>query len=256
MKKRNTYYKEVFGRPAMIKKGLLGMFLGLSYVFRVPIEVITRENMGERYFNIVLTILIALGLLVVPIISNLNYMGDVEYKDLFLHYGTWYIYTGYFCYSAYLRWDEIRRYPSVWDAKKFSMSSGDPLRKLYRFKVSKENQNQRFMSTIIEPGVFFVPGVILTILQQPLGWLFITCAIIYSLGYTAAYYIADQFVMDKIDEMICNEDMYNIFVNDIPSQRGFEFHAKRPKDRQTREKLYEDYMEAEIVDDDEPQVVR
>ena len=38
MKKRNTYYKEVFGRPAMIKKGLLGMFLGLSYVFRVKLE--------------------------------------------------------------------------------------------------------------------------------------------------------------------------------------------------------------------------
>jgi len=256
MKKRNTYYHIVFGRPALLKSILMSTFLGLSYYFRVPIEVITRSNMGERYFNVFLTSVIGIILLVVPTLYATNYMGNIDYGKLFINYGTWYLYTFLFLYSAFLRWREIRNNPSVWDMQRFSLSAGDPHRLLFKFRISKDNQNSRYMATIIEPGVFIIAGIILTFLQQPIGWVLAGCGIIYSLGYTAAYYLSDQFVMDKIDEMICNEDMYNIFVNDIPSERGFEFHAKRPTDKGAREKLYDDYMDAEIVNDDEPQEVK
>lgn len=256
MKKRNTYYHEVFGRPAVLKQVFLATFLGLSYYFRVPIEIITRSNMGERYFNLLLTITIGLALLVVPTLFATNYMGDIDYRVLFGRYGTWYAYTFFYLYCGFLRWREIRNNPSAWDLKRFSLAPGDPHRLLYRFRVRKENQNQRFMATIIEPGVFLVAGLLLTLLLQPIGMVLIVCAVVYSLGYTAAFYISDQYVLDKIDEMICNEDMYDIFVNDIPSQRGFEFHAKRPKDKDSRQKLYEDYIDVDYEVDEEPQEVK
>lgn len=254
MKKRNTYYQETFARPAILKKLILSGFLGLSYYFRVPIEVITRQNLGERYFNLLLTAAIGLGLICFPVFASTGYDGDINYEKLFKFYTTWYIYTGLYLYCSYLRWNEIRTLPSVWDMERFSLSTGTPIRFFYQFRVRKENQNSRFTATILEPGVFLVVGILLTLWHQPIGPFFICCAIVYSLGYTAGYYLADQFVMDKIDQTICNEDMYNIFVNDIPSERGFEFHAKRPKDKESREKLYNDYVDAEVVQD-EPQVV-
>lgn len=255
MKKRNTYYYEVFGRPAILKKLFLTTFLGMSYYFRVPIEIITRRNMGERYFNILLTASIGLGLLFPPLVINVGFMGEMNWGTLFGLYGTWYIYTAIYFYTGWQRWKEVRNNPSVWDVKRFSLSSGYPHPFFYKL-VGERYRNPRFISTIVEPGVFFVIGLVLTILLQPLGIMLMSCAVVYSLGYAAAYYMADQFVMDKIDEMICNEDLYNIFVNEIPSERGFEFHAKRPKDRDTREKLYDDYIDVDYEVDDEPQEVK
>jgi len=256
MKKRNTYYEEIFGRPAMTKRIVLNIFLGLSYYFRVPIEVITRRNMGERYFNLMLTAAIGIALLYVPIMFSSGLFGGVDYDVLFARFSTWYLYTGIYLYASFKRWQEIRRYPSVWDLKRFSLSSGNIHPFFLRLNVREDLKNNRFVSTILEPGVFLIIGILLTILQQPIGIVLMGCAVIYSLGYTASYYLADQYVMDKIDQMICHEDLHDIFVNDIPSQRGFEFSARRPKDKAAREKLYEDYMEAEIVDEDEPQVVK
>jgi|GEM_PF-4277642 len=48
--KKNLYYTTMFARPSMVKQFILGLFLALSYWFRIPIEMLIRKNFGERYF--------------------------------------------------------------------------------------------------------------------------------------------------------------------------------------------------------------
>lgn len=255
MKKRNSYYKEVFGRPAMFKQIFLSLFLALSYFFRVPIEVITRQNMGERYFNILLTVVIGIALVYVPINYSKQYNDDIDWGRLFHYFTTWYIYTALYLYSSYKRWSEIRTYPSVWNLKRFSLSTGKPHPFFLGLNIGGKPLTPRFIGAVAEPGIFLALGLVLSYFQQPLGWFFVLCSIIYALGYTAAYYLADQFVMDKIDEMICNEDMRDIFVNDIGSKRGFEFSAKRPTNKAARQQLYDEYIDVENTNSREPQVM-
>jgi len=255
MKKRNSYYYEVFGRPAFLKKVFLSFFLELSYYFRVPIEVITRRNMGERYFNILLTAVMGIAFLYVPIYFSKNYNNDIDWGQIFRMFGTWYIYTALFLYSSYKRWQEIRTYPSVWDLKRFSLTAGKPHSFFLQLKMGGKELTPRFIAAVVEPGIFFGIGLVLTLLQQPIGIVLLVCSVVYALGYTAAYYLSDQFVMDKIDEMICNEDMRDIFVNDIGSKRGFEFSAKRPTDKAARQQLYDEYIDVENTNSREPQVM-
>ena len=69
--------------------------------------------------------------------------------------------------------------------------------------------------------------------------LLIVCSVFYSFGYAGAYHIGDNFVMDKIDEMISNEELEDSFVNDKdPSEtRGFRFYGKKPTDPDMRRKV-------------------
>ena len=61
----------------------------------------------------------------------------------------------------------------------------------------------------------------------------------------AAYTIGDHFIMDKIDEMICNEEMVNSFVEgrDSSETRGFSTYGRKPTDPETRRRLADAFME-------------
>lgn len=255
MKQRNGYYQVVFGRQVSIKQIFLAWFYVFSYLFRIPIENITRSDLGERYYNTLLSVTIAIALVIIPIpLCKIN-VGYFDWERLFLFYGTWYLYSALYIWSSFKRWQEVNNNPSVWDFKRFSLSTGKPHRILLMTKIKGEYVTAKFLSTVLEPGIFLVSGILLTLLLQPIGVIFIVCAVIYSLGYVATYHYADMFMMDKIDQIICNEDLHEIFVDDKASERGFEFYGKRPTDKEAREKLYDNIVDAEIIDDDEPPVV-
>src|SRR5690349_11846002 len=118
-----SYYHAVFGRPAKVKMFFMRVMLTLSYFFRVPIEVIVRRNMGEDYFNILLSSLIGLGLIIFPIFGGLRY-GSVNWDFVFSNYTTWYMYTALYLYSCYKRLQEIRNMPSIWEYPRYTMSEG------------------------------------------------------------------------------------------------------------------------------------
>lgn len=254
MKRTNSYYHEFFARPAKMKIIFLNIFLELSYYFRIPIELITRRNLGERYFNIILSLFIGAGLIAFPIISSKRF-SSMDWGFLFSHFGTWYLYTAFYFNAVFQRQKEIRTLPSVWEVKRFSKSEGSFHPKLKDLRFGDKQPNPKVMVTVVEPVLFFVPGAILALAQQPIGLLFMVCAVVYSLGYLGAYYKADNFMMDKIDDMITNEELGRVFLEDKEPERGFEFYGKRPADPDLSRKLYEEYIDVEIIEDDEPLVV-
>jgi hypothetical protein len=248
MKQRDSYYHEFFKRPAQLKLLLLNFFLGISFWLRIPIEVITRRNMGERYFNILLSSVIGAALIITPFYFSRGY-SSTDFSMLFGMFGTWLAYTILYLVSMRNRWREIRKLPSVWDMKRFSLSEGSPHPFFRNINIPGVRTTPRLVSTVLEPGVFLLAGIILSVMDQPIGAVFIACAIVYSLGYVGAYYLAEHFIMDKIDEMICNEELHRIFVKDEEPERGFEFRSKRPTDKKKGKRLYDDYMDSRNKDD-------
>jgi hypothetical protein len=72
-------------------------------------------------------------------------------------------------------------------------------------------------------------------------------SIFYSIGYLAAYKNGDNFVMDKIDEMILNEELEDAFVNDKDASetRGVRFYARKPNGEDLRRRVADAFMEEE-----------
>jgi len=116
---------------------------------------------------------------------------------------------------------------------------------MHRLPIFKTNTDQRLSECYLEPAVFFLAGCLLALIGQALGWLLIFCSICYSISYIAAYDSGDNFVMDKIDEIICNEELENSFIFEAPEEetRGFRFRGRRPDSHEYRHKILPLMME-------------
>ncbi len=255
MKKR-MYYQSMFRRQFFIKMLVLDYFYSASELFRVPIEMLIRKNFGERYFGLYVSVVIGLFLLAYPFLSSkYNLHGEMDAATLLQYFGTWYLYTATYIYCLFKRYREVRREPSVFDFARFSLSTGT-IHPFFTERFLKDGKvNFRRIQTLAEPGVFFIAGAILSFLSQPIGYLLFICSIVYSLGYVAAYTKGDEFVMDKIDEMICNRELSATFVDGNESDTGFQFYGTRPNDEKLREDLYESMTpgddEEDVIDPDE-----
>ena len=153
-------------------------------------------------------------------------------------YTTWYIFDFTFTIFAFARWAEIKRNPSVFDFQKFSLYNGDINPQFYKFDFFGPPSPRR-IETLFEPLIFFALGLFFWMTDQPVGYLLLTCSIFYSLPYFGAYQQGDHFVMDKIDEMICNEEMFDSFVGnkDASQTRGVRFYGRKPADGDVRRKV-------------------
>lgn len=255
--KRNLYYRIVFQRRNIIKDIILNVFLMLASGPRLLLEVFTRTKFGERYFSfsmaIILTVLLGFYPIVISKLTNFNsYYYEGEASGISLgKYFTWYAYLGLFMYQCFKRREEIKREPSVFDFARFSLSTGVVNPIFYEFKIGGNIPNPRQIAILLEPAVFLAIGIILALFQQPIGYLLIFCSIVYSLSWKAAYYKGDEFVMDKIDELIANEEMVNSFVHGRKPEetRGFDPYGKRPENEEFRRKVAESFFDD---DDDEP----
>jgi hypothetical protein len=250
--KQKLYYQEMFGRINRLKIVLLDFFLAASATFRIPIEMLIRKNFGERYFSLFLSVVIGVALFAYPsLFNNYNRYGETDTGTLLKYYSTWYLYAVVYTYCLFKRWQEVRHEPSVFDFARFSLSNG----KIHPFFINLTNAEQpniRRIETLYEPGVFFIGGAILAYFSQPIGFLFLVCAVVYSLGYVAAYAKGDDFVMDIIDNMICNQELSETFVEGNESPTGFKFYGTRPDDKKMRDDMY-DTMTGE--DEEEPTIV-
>lgn len=160
---------------------------------------------------------------------------------------TWYLFLAVFFAAALKRRKEVERLPSVFDFARFSLSNGSPHPALYKFKLGKMETDVRIVSTIIEPAICFVIGFILFVLHQLVGNLLMVCSVIYSLSYFAAYHIGDNYIMDKIDEIICNEELKETLVDgrEPVNDRGFNFEPRMPENPEYKKKVYESFFEEE-----------
>ncbi len=250
MKKTNLYYKTVFRRRNTIGEALLGFFLAISSWPRLLLEVFVRRNMGERYYSdsAAITLSVLLALLPLFLIRALSGgYGGVEVGVFFERFFSWYAFLTGFMYMAAQRSEEVKRMPGVFDFARFSLSSGRIDRRFYDIGFWDKPVSVRTIETLLEPGLFFSIGFVLILMGQPIGSLLVISSIIYSMSYRAAYAIGDNFIMDKIDEQICNEELVKSFVDgeNDGGTRGFNFRGRRPADPDARRRVAEIFTEEE-----------
>jgi hypothetical protein len=250
--KKNLYYRKVIRRENLFNKFIFAFFLGFASWPRLLLEVFIRKNFGERYFKLSSAITVAFILIGIPFllhgfhntIAFMNDDGDTETNinaapNFYKAYYGWFAFVGLFLIVSYIRWQEIRKNPSVFDFAKFSLYAGDISPIFSNLKLGVKKASTRLIETILEPLPFLILGVILYFLGQKLGILLIVSSVCYCLGYVAAYDHGDNFVMDKIDEIICNEELKNAFVDgmDEKQTRGFRFVGNVPEKAEQRTQL-------------------
>jgi len=248
--RKNLYFRSVFQRQSIFFTNFLGLFFILASFPRMVLEVFIRKNMGERYFRITSAILVFLFLIGIKYVSDwLRHMGifgliDPESNEGGFRSFSWYLFAFVFLAFSILRYSEIEQSRSKFDFLRFSHSTGESV--IQNFLV-KGNMgfSPRMMEIVIEPLLFFAIGIVLKLSDNSLGTLLIFCSIFYSFSYIYAYQVGDNFVLDKIDEMIINKNLSEAFTSDDPSysKDGFKFIGRKPANPEAREEVVKAFFE-------------
>jgi len=91
--------------------------------------------------------------------------------------------------------------------------------------------------------------MLLYFLNQKLGGLIAICSILYGLSYAGAYKNGDDFALNKIDEMIMNEEMGGSFsTEEEQSKTGVRFYMKKPNREDLRKRLADSFIEKDASD--------
>lgn len=247
--KKNLYYRNVYKRANVFQSFSVFIFNVIASYPRLTLEVFIRRNLGERYFAFVPSIFWGILLALVPFVlsGSLNPFGRTRYGSSFSFetYWSWHLFVLLYLFFCVIRKIEMQRKPSVFDFGRFSLSTGESLPFFYKLKIKGLPPNSRTIETLLEPLLFFIIGFFLIQLGQIVGWLILVFSILYSLSYRGAYKLGDDFVMDKIDEQIANEETYNSFVADQePSlTRGMRFYGRRPADPEKRRQVADSFIE-------------
>jgi len=249
--KKNLYYRTVLKRENVIGLAFQNFFLSIASYPRLILEVFIRKNFGQRYFSFasILTaafILIFFPLLISWLFPVRGYRAD-PFDDFWTKYLSWYLFTAAFIIFSLLRAREVNNNPSVFDFAKFSLYQGDINPFFYKIQFFDTKPDVRTIEIIYEPAIFLIAGFVLMFSGQNIGILITLASFCYSFSYSAAYAKGDSFVMDKIDEMILNEQMENAFVDDEngPNSKGVTFRMEKPTSQEMRRKVAETMLEEE-----------
>lgn len=249
--KKNLYFRTVLRRSNPVKNFFFDLFTATASWPRLLLEVFIRRNFGERYFSFSNAILMFVVLSVAPLLiagsGSSRYYGGFSVKEFMWDNITWYLFLAGFLYCAYRRRQEIKRLPSVFDFGRFSLSAGRIHPLFYTIVIGGKPVEGRIIETIFEPLFFFIIGLFLIPFGQIVGVLIVASSIVYSLSYFAAYHDGDNFVMDKIDELICNQELYNAFVDGVDpnNTRGVNYYGRRPADPEARRRVADTFTEEE-----------
>jgi len=250
--KKEEYYNQVFRRENVIKSFIFSFFLGIASWPRLLIEVFLRKEMGERYFSLSTGIIEATVLGMLPILESKIFLNREDYSVIGIILQNWalYIFLAVFVYKCFERKREIKRNKAEFDLTRFTLSTGNINPLFYQIKIQGKEATIRQISIYLEPAVPFVIGLILLGLGQGLGGLLITASICYSISYAAAFHAGDNYILDKIDQMICNENLAESFVMDERPEdtKGFYAYGPRPDNFNLRRKVLDS------MNDDEPPV--
>lgn len=249
--KKNLYFRAIFQRANAFKKVFLSLFMDGALFFRLILEVFIRKNMGRRYFKLSSAIFAAFILAIIPFIATFLPMFSTNYYDTSF-WGTikefwlWYGFVGLFMYFSFLRKRDIQHIEDIFDMQHFSKSSGEIHPFYWSLKINGKPFTVRQLETSIEPLPFFILGVLLILFEQKLlGGFLAFSAYSYAMSYRYAYMIGDDFIMDKIDEIICNKELNEIFIHGNQPSQGFNFYGTIPKSKAFREQVYHSMFEVD-----------
>jgi hypothetical protein len=250
--KKNLYFRQSIRRQNLLSTFFFSSVSSLASWPQLLLSVFIRKNFGERHFTLASSITVAVILALMPlwyVIKSWAYQ-IFSWGDFFILYSSWYVFIAAFLFYSVKRAKEIRHNPSVYDFKKYSFYTGDILPYFKNMGTKKEVVNYRIIETVFEPAPFLAGGIILWLIGQPLGLLIVICSFIYGLSYEAEYRLGDHFVMNKIDEIICNENLEKAFVfdQDPDDTQGFRFYGRKPQSEEMRKKIAALMTDDEIVD--------
>lgn len=256
---KNLYYRTVLRRENALQNFFLSLLSTLSSHPRLLLEVFIRKGFGERYFRLISGFSVFLILGIFPLFAEtLSALGD-HLKQIVTAYGgmpgstpeappqepsflfrylTWYIFLVLFLLKSIQHHLAMKRLPSIFDFQRYSLCGGTINPIFEKIKLGGKPADVRTIETLLEPGFFFIIGIVLWLFGQNLGILLVVSSIFYSASYFNAYISGDNFIMDKIDEMICNQELANVFLNDDDGEAmGFRPRFRKPENRDIREKI-------------------
>lgn len=223
---RSVYYRSTFRRGSYLTSWFLTIATFLTSYPRMLIEVFTRRNFGQRYFNITSVLTVTVLLFILPFnMVGVDIFGPGSYQVIALNWA-WYLYTVLFFSLGIKRWLEIRRAPSTYNFSMYSLYMGDVSKYFDKFGISI-----RTYEIYIEPGMFLLLGYLLHSIGQSVGMLLMIAAFLYSFSYIAAYKQGDDSILDIIDEMLFAKTIEGIIMNDDSPERsnGIQLRAKLPR---------------------------
>lgn len=261
--KKNLYFRTVLRRRSLLKEKTLNFLLKYASAPRMLLEVFIRRKFGRRYFSFYSALMLAaimIGVVkaymwVESVISFLFPRQLFAYKageteanmppagpdQLFWFYA----FLGAFLLFSAWRQLEITNRPNRYDFDHFSLSSGEFNPWVLRLCKVVGITNVRYIETYVEPGlVLLLAAVVDSLFDLNIAYFLMLMSLFYSLSYMAAYEIGDNFVMDKVDERICNEELERAFVEGLDSSqtRGVRFYGRAPSDQNTRRKMAESFV--------------
>lgn len=247
--KKTLFYRTFIERRNPIMDALMAFFLSISSWPKLLLETLIRKNFGVRYFSFSGCLAITFFLALYPIskaygLSRLvgyGYGEEFSMKEFIAHYFTWYAYLVVFLYTAVQRNAEIERVPSVYNLGRYSKSTGAINSAFLDTKIMGKLATLRQVEILLEPGAFFVAGLVLWKIAQPIGILLMVCSIIYSLSYKAAYKQGDDFIWDTNDRFILSKVLVKSFLGNhsLEETQGYQFRGRLPVDAEGRQRFAE-----------------
>lgn len=256
---KNLYYRSVVLRRNVMKSFFMDVFEGIASYPRIVLETFTRTGFGHRYYLISTAMTAAFIMAIVPPIL---YKGaraaapafGVEIQGFWTLYTTWYAFLGAVIVLAWKQHIAIRRDPCSFDFSMVSTFAGEVHPAILSFKIAGKFASPYKVATLIEPAIFFIPGVVFFLIGQPIGWLLILTALAYRFSYVAAFARGDEFLWNKSDEAHFNEQLRNTFIYDIQGRQanGVQYLIRKPSSKAVRERLATQFTEKDPAGLEEP----
>lgn len=235
-------------RKNKIKEAFFNFFLDLASFPRMLLEVFLRKNFGERYLNMASVITVAIILYCLPFLIDGSIFPGRRHKVDDGSFTIWYAFTAVWFVIASWRVWQFDKSKSAFNFGMFTYYSGDthPLFQKFTFFGKPD---RRTIDTVYEPLFFFVAGIIIRLVDTKLGNLICISSIMYSFSYVGAYMKGDQFLLDKIDEIIWGEQFEKIFTEETDPEhcKGVYLYSRRPESKQAAEMIAKSLLEEEAV---------
>ncbi len=152
---------------------------------------------------------------------------------------------------------EISKYGTTYDFKRFSLSQGEIAPFWYRLigqKILGIKINEYMIHIVFEPALGFLVGSLLLIFpfSRLVGGVLIFSAICFAIKNFTQAQLGRNWVLDIIDDKICNELNHDIFIEDKPSQetKGVYLPIELPKEEETRKIIYDAFNQSMGIEED------
>lgn len=241
--KKNLYYTMVYKNSALKNNSVNALILLLEFPKTILLPFL-RKDMGERYFSLLLALVIA-GLIYFSI-PYLRHTGLANVSHL-------YTFDVLFLLVSIIRYIQIRQAPSVFDFAKFSYSPGKYYPFFKKIKVRGNPLSSRTIDIFVEPAFAFIIGFIIAALfTSAAGILIMFCAICYSVSNLLKARLGDHYIMDRIDQIICNEELSISFAKgeELTPREVPISYPKRPSNNDLRNNISDIFKNDDDEDDD------